>query len=203
MQPLQLDNIKKLHHYFGHLPKRKLEDLIRKSNKLTKEVQKHIEHVITHCRSCITNQREKPRPAVALPRASRFNEIVSLDLKHYHEGNYKYIFYLVDLFSRLIVGGLIRNKKPSVVAENILAKWIAPMGRMNTIHSNRGGEFCCEELTLVAEYLGVKSTFTAAYIPQQNGTNELNHAICDNMIKKMPTRSIIIHGSCSNLGTRG
>ena len=66
-KPLDLKDIKKLHHYFGHLPKRKLEDLIRKSNKMTEEVKKHIEQVITHCRSCITNQRAKPRPGVALP----------------------------------------------------------------------------------------------------------------------------------------
>ena len=184
-KPLQLEDIKKIHHYFGHLPQRKLEDLIRKANKLTKEVQEHIEQVITNCDSCITNQRGKPRPIVALPRASQFNQVVSLDLKHYHEGDYRYIFYLVDLFSRLIVGGLIRDKQPSTVAENILAKWIAPMGRMDTIHSDRGGEFCCDELTKVAEYLGIKSTLTAAYSPQQNGANERNHAICDNMMKKM------------------
>ena len=59
------------------------------------------------------------------------------------------------------------------------------MGLMNFIHSDRGGEFCCEELTEIAEYLGVRSTFTAAYSPNQNGTNERNHAIVDNMIAKM------------------
>ena len=40
-------------------------------------------------------------------------------------------------------------------------------------------------LTEVAEYIGVKSTFTAAYSPHQNGVNERNHAVCDGMISKM------------------
>ena len=184
-EPLSLKNIQKLHHYFGHIPKKKLQDLIEKANKLTDEVKKHIEHVELHCETCKKNQRAKPRPAVALPRASKFNQVVSLDLKEYPDGKNKYIFYLVDLFSRLTVGSLIPNKKPSTVGAGILKKWIAPMGRMDTIHSDRGGEFCCEELTQVAEYLGVRSTFTAAYSPNQNGVNERNHAICDRMISKM------------------
>ena len=37
----------------------------------------------------------------------------------------------------------------------------------------------------MAEYLGVKSTFTAAYSPNQNGVNERNHAICDRMMSKI------------------
>ena len=61
------------------------------------------------------------------------------------------------------------------------------MGRMNVFHSVRRGEFCCDELTSTAEYLGIKSSFTAAYSPNQNGMNERNHAIVDNMISKMRT----------------
>ena len=82
-EPLSLKDIQKLHHYFGHIPKRRLEDLIRGSNKLTDEVKKHLEYVQTHCKSCKMNQKAKPRPAVGLPRASHFNEVVTLDLKHH------------------------------------------------------------------------------------------------------------------------
>ena len=131
------------------------------------------------------NQKAKPRPAVSLPRSTRFNQVVSLDLKEYQDGKHRYILYVVDLFSRLTVGSLISNKKPSTVGAEIMKKWIAPMGRMDMLHSDRGGEFCCEELTAVAEYLGVRCTFTAAASPNQNGVNERNHAICDGMMKKM------------------
>ena len=108
--------------------------------------------------------------------------VVSLDLKEYKEGSYKYILYCVDLFSRFTVGALIHNKKPSTIGATLLEKWVSVLGVMDFIHSDRGGEFCCEELTEIAEYLGVRSTSTAAYSPNQNGTNERNHAICDNMI---------------------
>ena len=184
-EPLNLKDVQKLHHYFGHVPSRKLKELIQKSNRWTEDVKNHLEHVELHCRSCKMNQKAKPLPAVALPRASRFNQVVTLDLKEYSDGAHKYILYMVDMFSRLIAGSLIANKKPATVGAEIMKKWIAPMGRMEMLHSDRGGEFCCEELTQVAEYLSVRCTFTAASSPHQNGVNERNHAICDGMVTKM------------------
>ena len=183
--PLTLKDVEKLHHYFGHIPRKRLEDLIKKSDRLTDEVKNHLDHIELHCQSCKKNQKAKPRPVVALPRASKFNQVVTMDLKTYQEGRYNYICYLVDSFSRLTVGAFVENKLPSTVAAVILKQWMAPMGRMDMLHSDRGGEFCNEELTEVAEYLGVRSTFTAANSPNQNGVNERNHAICDGMIKKM------------------
>ena len=53
------------------------------------------------------------------------------------------------------------------------------------LHADRGREFTNEELTRVAEYLNVKQTSTAAYSPNQNGTNERNHSIVDRMMTKM------------------
>ena len=181
---LTLENIEKLHHYFGHRSKQ-LAQLIKNSNKYSETVQKLLDQVESKCTSCKLNQKSKPKPKVAFPRATKCNEVVSLDLKEYKSGAYKYIMYAVDLFSRFTVGGLITDKKPATVGTTLLEKWVAPMGLMKFIHSDRGGEFCCEELTEIAEYLGVRSTFTAAYSPNQNGTNERNHAIVDSMIVKM------------------
>ena len=181
---LTLKNIAKLHHYFGHRTKQ-LTQLIKNSNKYSDAVQDLLDQVESKCESCKLNQKAKPKPKAALPRATKFNEIVSLDLKEYKSGNHKYILYAVDLFSRLTVGALIADKNPSTVGTVLLEKWVASMGLMSFIHSDRGGEFCCEELTEIAEYLGVRSTFTAAYSPNQNGTNERNHAIVDNMMAKM------------------
>ena len=54
-QELNLKEIQKLHHYFGHIPKKKLEDLIQKANKLTDDVKRHLEYVELHCKSCKMN----------------------------------------------------------------------------------------------------------------------------------------------------
>ena len=181
---LTLKNIEKLHHYFGHRTKQ-LAQLIKNSNKYSDTVQRLLDQVESECKSCKMNQKATPKPKTSLPRANKVNEVVALDLKAFKSGAFKYILYAVDLFSRFTVGVLIEDKKPSTIGTKLLEKWVASMGLMDFIHSDRGGEFCCEELTEIAEYLGVRSTFTAAYSPNQNGTNERNHAIVDNMLSKM------------------
>ena len=67
----------------------------------------------------------------------------------------------------------------------MLEKWISIFGRMKILHSDRGAEFVNEERTILAEYLDVKQSLTAASSPNQNGCNERNHAIVDRMMEKM------------------
>ncbi len=185
---LTYKDIAKLHQMFGHVSIRKLEKLISDANKLTDEVKGFLREVEQRCQSCKVHQKAKPRPAVSLPRTSKFNQIVTVDLKKYKDNNYNYILYLIDLFSRLTVGAFIQKKEPAIVGEMIMEKWVANFGRMEMIHSDRGGEFCCSELADIAEYIGVRSSFTAASSPNQNGVNERNHAVCDRMIDKMLTQ---------------
>ena len=180
---LTLQDVEKLHHQFGHSSK--VSQLIKNSNKMTPEVESYLEQVETNCTSCKVNKKQQPKPAVALPRASKFNEVVTMDLKQYEEKQYRYILYLVDMFSRFMVAGFIINKQPSTVGAFILEKWISVFGRMSTLHSDRGGEFLNEELSDVSDYLAVRATQTAAYSPNQNGMNERNHAVCDRMMDKM------------------
>ena len=182
---LSRQDVEKLHHVFGHVSIKRLKELISNSNKMNDDVEGYLEEIEDNCRSCKRNRIAKPKPAASLPRASAFNQVVTIDLKQHEQNNYKYIVYLVDMFSRLIVGSFIKDKNPSTVGERIMEKWISVFGRMYTLHSDRGGEFCCTELTDVAEYLGVRSSFTAARSPNQNGLNERNHAICDKMLEKM------------------
>ena len=182
---LSREDVVKLHHMFGHVSIKKLCKLIENSKRMTENVKGYLDDVERNCKSCKVKANAKPHPVVSLPRASRFNQVVTMDLKHYQCKQYNFIVYFVDLFSRLTVGAFINNKLPSTVGEKVLDKWISVFGRMKVLHSDRGGEFCCSELTDVAEYIGVLSSFTAASSPHQNGVNERNHAICDRMMDKM------------------
>ena len=89
------------------------------------------------------------------------------------------------MHTRLTVGVFIPNKLPETVGEEILSKWISVFCVMETLYSDRGGEFINKELTDLAEYLNVKQTATAAASPNQNGLNERNHAVVDRMMTKM------------------
>ena len=175
--------IQKLHHYWGHCRVDKLTKLIQDAGRLTKPVMASLEKLKESCESCRVLKNRIPRQVISIPRATRRNQIVTMDLKEWRDG--RYILYIIDMFTRFTFGDFIKDKKSVTVAECLLKKWISVFGKMDTLHSDRGGEFNSEELTRIAEYLDVKQTFTAAHSPNQNGTNERNHSIVDRMIEKM------------------
>ena len=73
----------KLHHYWGHCHTKKLYKLIQNAGKMTDEVKVFLENINKNCESCRVNKNRWPRPVVSIPRATRHNEVVSLDLKEY------------------------------------------------------------------------------------------------------------------------
>ena len=173
----------------------RIGQLITNAGKMTKEVRGWLDHIKATCMACKLDQKARPLPLTSLPRATEFNQVVTIDLKDYKDGEYNFICYLVDWHSKLTVGEQVKNKEMITIAEVILRKWCAVFGgRPDTLHSDRGKEFNNELLTLVAEYLGIRTTLTAAYSPQQNGVNERNHAVVDHMMKRMmledPTMSV-------------
>ena len=120
---------------------------------------------------------------VALSRAYKFNEVLSLDLKFW---NGKIILYLIDQWSRLTVGVFIKSKDTSDVLNAIWMHWIAAgYGCPEHIHNDKGGEFVSAQMTELSERLGCKLSSTAGYAPHQNGVNERNHAVTDNCLNKI------------------
>ena len=79
MSKLTLGDIEKLHHQFGHSSK--LGNLIKNANKMTKEVSGYLDVVESKCESCKVNKKQKPKPVVGLPCATKFNQIVTMDGK--------------------------------------------------------------------------------------------------------------------------
>ena len=157
---LTLKEIEKLHHYWGHCSVEKLETLIKNSGRLNEDVKKYLASVKKTCEACkvITNRR--PRQVVALPRATRRNQIVTMDLKEYEDG--RYILYVIDMFTRFTVGVFINNKKAETVSEAVLRKWISVFGVMEMHHSDGGKEFnnndCCLRPTAPTKMAAMNAT---------------------------------------------
>ena len=166
-EPLTEKNIWKLHHYWGHVSPEKLAKLIKDAGRMDERTKVLVEK-LAECSVCQLNDTRKPRPKVALPRANKPNQVVSLDLKDFGSAEQSYILYAVDLFSRLTVATFIPNKKAETVAEGVLKIWISQpgLGPMEILHTDRGNEFLNQILTKLAEYLQIKQTSTAAYIHQ-------------------------------------
>ena len=76
---------------------------------MTESVQGWIDGIKARCLSCKLDQPRKPLPQYSLPRATKFNQVVTIDLKDYHDG--KNICDMVDWHSRLTVGDLIENNE--------------------------------------------------------------------------------------------
>ena len=92
----------------------------------------------------------------------------------------------MDWHTRLLEVEEIPNKKKETIGEFVLRKWIAVIGgRMDCLQSNSGMECNNKMLTELEEYLGVRTTLTAAYSPHQNDVNERHHTIIDSMMRRM------------------
>ena len=139
----------------------------------------------TDCEACNISVNRKPTPATSIPKVTKHNQMVTVDLKEWGEGKYRYIAYAVDRFSRLTVGEFIPDKEAETIGKFLLTKWISIFGRMKILHSDCGGEFIKKELTALAQYLDIKQTNTAASSPQMNGVCERNHAVVDRILEKM------------------
>lgn len=181
--------LQKLHHLCGHTASTgKVLSLINRAGRSDENTKHHLKKITESCESCQKNGKLKPRPKFSLPRAGRFNQIVTLDLKEFDKSDNerKYICYVIDMHTRLVAAKFIPNKQPCQVIQTVMEKWIGVgYGVMEAIHSDIGGEMSNKEMLDVASNLGTQLTTTASYSPHQNGVNERNHATVDVMIKKM------------------
>ena len=197
--------LKKLHEQFAHPKHRRLRWLIEQAGRWKPGMEAVLQDIedkceLLQCRLPVPSKSTKP--VVAFPRATRFNELLSLDLKLRHLK--KPILYMIDTFSRLTLAEIIPNKKAMTVSEAIVRRWVggghgAPAG----IHSDNGGEFTGSELISVAENLNCTLTTTAGRTPFQNGINERGHAVVDRMMtiilegNPQMSEEVALHWACN------
>ena len=175
--------ILKLHRQFAHPPALKLKTLMQNAGVWKDEFTPDLEKIQDSCELCKVYKRTPPRPVVAMPMASRFNEKVSMDLKKW--GN-KWILHLIDMWSRFTVSVFINRKTPNEIIDKIMMHWIgAGFGVMESVFTDNGGEFSSEETREVSSILNIEVATTAADSPFQNGLCEKIHSVTDNMLMRL------------------
>ena len=100
-------DIEKLHRVLNHKGVRNMEFAFRNAGRLDAEVSKMIKEAVENCNICQKNGRSRSKPLVAIPRATDLNSIVTLDLK---EMGKSYILWMVDAFSRTLLGAVLKDK---------------------------------------------------------------------------------------------
>merc|ERR1711895_183737 len=98
--------VRKVHEVNRHKGKEQLLSLYRNAGWMSPGLANIIDCIVNDCKVCQKFQKSVARPRVTLPKASSFNEVVTLDLNEF--GN-KYVLWMIDSFSRFMVGKLIKN----------------------------------------------------------------------------------------------
>ncbi len=117
--------IRKVHEVANHKSAEKLIIQYRNAGLIGPGTVKTIRQVVKDCKICQTFGRSMVKPKVALPKASSFNEVVTLDLKEFGS---KYVLWMIDSFSRFIVGKLLNNKKADTIIQAIMDSWCMSVG---------------------------------------------------------------------------
>ena len=102
----------------------------------------------------------------------------------------EYILWIVDLFSKMIKGKFIKDKKPAAIIEGIISTWIVgdgigPGHPSKGFWSDNGGEFLNNEVLDFAAAMDVDIRMSSAESPWQNGIVERHHATADIIFEKL------------------
>ena len=172
----------KLHKQFAHCSPEALVKLIRNSGH---EVSRQlIEKTLEACQACKSAKRRNPKPVSSLPLATRFNQVISMDLHQLQPG--KYYLHIIDLFSRFSVAGILHDKKSTTIIEIFLDRWLSIFGKPSDgIFTDNGGEFNNREFRDLCENLDIKCLTSAAYSPFSNGICERHNGTLSLMLEKV------------------
>lgn len=171
----------KIHRQMGHPSNDKLIALMKDAGVWESAFKEEISF-LEDCGRCLEYRRNKPRPVVALPAASYFNQRLSMDLKQW---NGRWILHMIDMWSRYTMSVFVNRKVTSGIIDRIMEFWVGVFGVPRAVMFDNGGEFCSEEMKQVCSYLNVEIFTTAAESPFQNGLCEKVHHITDSILTKL------------------
>jgi hypothetical protein len=186
-EPNMEAQLKKLHQYFGHCSGESLIRLINNSSRKDQYKSSDIKKVCEECKTCKLTSRRANKKKTSLPKATYFNQAVSLDLKVH--GDSTYVLWAVDEATRLIRGEVMHEKTPEAMMKALDNIWITGRGvgpglPERYFLTDNGTEFLNETFKSMLQAAGISLKTTSTYSPQQNGTNERNHATADIIVRK-------------------
>ena len=170
---------RKLHLQFAHPTSERLIKLLKDGGYKSKDLVKEVKLARDKCEVCIRRQKPPLRPVVCMPMASKFNEVVAIDLKVWGK---KYFLVVVDLATRFCQATVVPNKEAPTIIKGLFKCWITLFGAPKKFLSDNGCEFNNSEFRTLGEKFNIKILATAAESPWSNGVCErLNAVIGENV----------------------
>jgi len=116
--------------------------------------------------ACRMNSRKVNRKKTALPKATTFNKVVSIDLKVHNDSTY--VLWCVDEATKLIRGRVIHDKTPEMIIKALKEIWIngggiGPGMPARYFMSDNGREFCNSKFTELLQAYEISLQTTPAY----------------------------------------
>ena len=186
MLAADLRNVKqtamKLHKQFGHPSHLKLIKLIKNAGVMNKPLEDEIERISENCEICFKLKKAPLRPVVSIPMATKFNEVVAMDLKVW--GKF-YFLVMVDLATRWCSAVVIGNKLPQTIIRGIFRSWITYFGGPKKFLTDNGREFDNEAFRELGEVYNIKIMTTAAQAPWSNGICERLNGVLGDHVQKI------------------
>ncbi len=173
----------KLHRQFGHASVEKIEKLLQNAGIKRGCVHDSLTEVVKSCDVCTKFKRPPAKPAVCLPLAYSFNEVIAMDL---HElGPSLWYLHIIDVFTRYSAATVIKSKQSGVIAKKLLLNWISIHGSPKTILTDNGREFDNNELRDLGENFNIIIKTTPAYSPWSNGILERHNKTLTEILDKV------------------
>ncbi len=119
-------------------------------------------------------------PAYAAPEllATRPNQLWSWDITKLlgpATWTYFYLYVILDVFSRYIVGWMVTHREAAILAERLIAETCARQGIARgqlTLHADRGSSMTSKPVALLLADLGVAKTHTRPHVSNDNPFSE-------------------------------
>ena len=151
--------IDKLHKQFAHTSSSRLLSLLKDAVLFDEDVKVIVEEISRGCNVCKRYQKMPARPVVSLPLATKFNEVVAMDLKEWKKD--LYFLHLIDVATRFSLAAVIQ-KTPSVIIDKVVTLWVGEgFGAPMKFIADNGGEFANDEYRDVCQNLNVEVCNTA------------------------------------------
>ena len=100
---------------------------------------------------------------MAIPRASDFNAMVTLDLKEFGKD---YIFWMVCAFTKMIKEVVVKDKKAESIMEGLHRGWYLNYGCPSVgFYAYNGGGFRNLKMEEFVSKIDIKIEFSPAYSP--------------------------------------